>query len=675
MLNLSKSDLLEMYRLMLLTRRFEEKTVELWHQGKIVVSVHSGIGHEAIGVGACYGLRPDDIIQPYYRTRAAWFVRGCSVKQMMADVFGNSASSSKGKSHYMHVILPEKNILNFSGVVGDQLPLAAGAALAIKLRKQDRVVVSFFGDGHVNTGDFHEALNFAAIWDLPVVYICENNEWAMTTHISESTAVRDISKRAIAYDIPGVTVDGTDVLAVYEVVQDAVSRARNGEGPSLIECKTIRLRPHCEDYRKDDRVLSSKLLEEEIKKLWERDPLKKFENFLKSKGILTDETILEMDRKIMAEIEEAVKYAETTPMPEPHVLFEDVYDEGYKLLEGGQIQISSEMLKIESARNISYRRAIREAIQEEMERDENVFIMGEDVSYGYYVTKNLVDKFGKERVRDTPISESAIVGLAIGAAMMGMRPIVEIMSGDFITCAFDQIVNNAAKMRYAYGGKISVPVVIRFPQGAGGHFGLVHSQSVHPWFMNIPGLKIVYPSTPFDAKGLMKAAIRDNNPVIFCEHRLLYDLKGPVPEKEYIIPIGKADVKREGDDVTVIAAGISVQKALVAAESLKMEKGISVEVIDLRTLLPIDEETILNSVKKTGRVVIVIEECKTGGSSAEVSALIAEKMFKYLKSPIKRVCNPFTPIPFSPRLEEYWMSFTDVDAIKTAICEIVGDKL
>ncbi|MEM2110942.1 MAG: pyruvate dehydrogenase complex E1 component subunit beta [Candidatus Bathyarchaeia archaeon] len=656
MVELTNSDLIEMYKIMLLSRRFDEKLIELWKQRKPIPTPHVCIGHEAVGTGACYKLPNEHIVQPYYRTLTAYYARGISAKQMMLDVFCKQGSSSKGRSLYTHFICPEKNFLNYSGMVGTQLPIAAGVALAIKLRKEKRVVLSFFGDGHVSSGDFHEALNMASIWKLPVIFICENNEVSAATTFDKHSAVKDVAQRAAAYAIPSVIVDGTDVLKVHEVIQESVKKVLNGAGPILIECKVVRLRPHGEIFAEDTRP------PEVIKKLWERDPITKFEKFLKERGVVTDEVLKEIDKKILSEIEEAVEYAEKSPNLPKETLFEDVY--------GEEIKIATKIPDITPQTRIAkFRRALREAIVSAMRKNKNIFVMGLDVTYGYFV-KNLAKEFGEERVIDTPISESGFVGVAVGAAMMGMRPIVEIQSADFVLRAVDQLVNGAAKWRYAYGGKISVPVVIRFPQGAGGHFGLVHEQSVHPLFTNVPGLKIVFPSTPFDAKGLMAAAIEDNDPVIFLEPKLMYDVEGPVPEEEYFIPLGKADVKKEGDDVTVVAYGPQVYKALNAAETLKKE-GISVEVIDPRTLIPLDEEAILKSVRKTGRVVVTIEECKTSGFAAELSALVAEKAFEHLKAPIKRVCNPFTPIPNAINLEEYWLSFTSEKSIEEAVRGIV----
>jgi pyruvate dehydrogenase E1 component beta subunit len=315
--------------------------------------------------------------------------------------------------------------------------------------------------------------------------------------------------------------------------------------------------------------------------------------------------------------------------------------------------------------------AIREGIAEEMRRDETVFVMGEDVAFGIFgVTRGLYEEFGEERVRDTPISESAIVGLAVGAALMGMRPIAEIMFADFIPLAFDQITNSASKMRYVHGGRASVPLVVRIPQGAGRHSGPWHSQSLEAMLLNIPGIKVVMPSTPFDAKGLIKTSIRDNDPVVYLEHKLLYGISGFVPEEEYLIPFGKADIKREGSDVTLIATQITVHKALLAAEKLQKE-GISVEVVDPRTLVPLDKHTIVESAKKTGRVVIVHEACKTGGVGAELMAVVVEGAFNYLDAPIKRLGAPFTPVPFSPPLEDFWLSFSSENAIIKAVKEII----
>jgi len=644
---LNNAQLLEIYRYMLLARLFDEKVIEQWNEGRIVELPHSHIGQEAIGVGACYGLRQSDYILPSLRTRPALFVRGVSPKELMAGMFGKSTGPARAKVSTHHMGDNERGIIGTTGVIGGHLTVAAGVALACKLRRKDSVVLCFFGDGASNRGDFHESLNFAAVKKLPVIYIIENNQYAMWTPLSRSVAIKNLAARASAYGMPGVVVDGNDVLAVHEAVQEAVKRAREGEGPTLIECKTYRLRPHSE------KKLPERRSEEEIKEWMKRDPLERFKKRLLEKEIPVEE-LNKIVEEVREEIEDAVRFAEESPFPEPNEALMDVYGSEEPLREPEQRKEWKELTMGE---------ALNEALREEMEKDENVIIMGEDIGIDaigpigglWPPTRGLCMEF-PERVIGTPISEALLVGAAVGAALVGMRPVVEIMFADFLTLAMDQIVNYAAKMRYNYGGKASVPIVIRAPFGVrlGSGSGLHHSQSPEAWFLNVPGIKIVMPSTPYDAKGLLKASIRDEDPVIFFEHKMLYGMKGYVPKDEYVIPLGKADVKREGNDATIVATGLMVHYSLSAADKLQ-KKGIDVEVIDPRTLLPLDKDTILHSVKKTGRLAIVHEAPITGGFGGEIAAIIAEEALYYLDAPIVRVGAPFTPVPFSPPLEKTYL--------------------
>jgi len=663
-MELTNDELIEIYRYMLLARLFDERVIERcrMHDGGVIELPHSHIGQEAIGVGACYKLRRGDYILPSLRTRPALLMR-IPAKEQMAGIFGKATGPARAKVTTHHIGDNERGIIGTTGVVGGHLCTATGVALACKLRKTDSVVLCFLGDGASNRGDFHEALNFASVKKLPVIFIVENNQYAMWTPISSHMAIENVADRAKSYGIPGVIVDGNDVLAVHRAVQEAIKRARSGNGPTLIECKTYRIRDHAELPYPERRP------KEEIEEWKKKDPIKCFKEWLLEKGVLTEEMAKKIEKEIEAELDEAVKFAEESPFPEPEETLRDVYEEAVTE------HVEEEPKHEASLKEITFGEALNEALREEMRRDENVFIMGEDLgpdavggTYGgiWPPTRGLCDEF-PERVIGTPISESVIVGAAVGAALLGMRPVVEIMFADFLTIAMDQIVNVAAKMRYNYGGKASVPLVIRAPFGAGTSMGLHHSQSPEAWFLNVPGLKIVMPSTPYDAKGLLKSSIRDNDPVIFFEQKTMYELKGKVPTGEYTIPIGKADIKREGRDVTIVATGLMIHKAISAAERLEKE-GISAEIVDPRTLLPLDEDTIIRSVKKTGRVVIVHEAPVTGGFGAEIAAVIAEKAIGYLDAPIIRVGAPFTPVPFSPPLEKFYMP--DEEKIISAVLKI-----
>src|SRR2546422_583201 len=549
-MTISGEQLEGLYTTMVKIRRFDEKTVELFHAGLVKGTAHSYVGEEAVAAGACATLREGDYIVGTHRGHGHCIAKGARVDRMMAELMGRQDGYCRGLGGSMHIAALDLNILGCNGIVAAGVPIGTGAALASKLRKTDNVVIAFFGDGGANQGVVHEALNLAAVWALPIIFLCENNQYALSTASSRTTAGESIAARAAAYAIPGVRVDGNDALAVYEAVGAAVARARRGEGPTLLEAVTYRWGGH----------------------------------------------------------------SMRANLPE-------------------------------------YR--TKEEEREWMERDERVFVMGEDVGLigGIFgVTRGLRERFGEDRVRDTPISEATFVGAGVGAAIAGLRPVVEIQIFDFVALTMDQLVNQAAKFRFMLGGRPTVPLVIRGPQGGGIRLAAQHSQSLEAWFAHVPGLVVVAPATPYDAKGLLVSAIRDDNPVIFLEHKALYATKGAVPAEPYAIPLGKADVKRAGGDVTLVATQAMVSRALAAAADLEKE-GVSVEVIDPRTLVPLDEATILASVAKTGRLVIVHEAVKRGGWGAELAALVAERVLDVLDAPIVRVAARNVPMPYNDSLE------------------------
>ncbi|HUW08208.1 MAG TPA: dehydrogenase E1 component subunit alpha/beta, partial [Anaerolineae bacterium] len=571
--------------------------------------------------------------------------------KMMAELCGRATGYCRGRGGSMHIADVEKGNLGATGIVGGNIPVATGAGLAQKMQGSDRVVICFFGDGASNTGNFHESLNMAGLWDLPVVYIIENNLYGMSVPLDKACAQLNLADRSCAYGIPGEVVDGMDVMAVREAVQKAIERARRGEGPSLIEAQAYRWYGHS---RSDPRAYRTK--EEEA--AWKsRDPIPNFAALLVEQGIATQEEIDALEVMVEEEIETATEFALASPTPPVEELERYVYTD-FKWTAADIARERELRQRIRSGgpntRKIEYRQAIQEALREEMTRDPSVFVMGEDIGlYGgaYGATKGLFDEFGEERVRDTPISEATIGGAAVGAAMAGMRPVAEIMYVDFTPLAMDQIANQGAKNRYMFGGKTIVPMVLRTEGGAGRSIAAHHSQSLEALWTHFPGIYVVMPSTPYDAKGLLKAAIRDDNPVMFIEHKMLYGNKGYVPDEDYIIPYGVADVKREGSDVTVITYSRMVHRALEAAEKLAGE-GISVEVIDLRTLKPLDMETISASVHKTGRVVGVTEAYKTGSFISELAMCIQEELFDWLDAPVTRVCAADVPVPMSEPLED-----------------------
>ena len=620
-------------------RAFEDKTAELFQEGVVKGTAHSYKGEEAIAAGVCATLRDDDIIASYHRGHGHCIAKGARIDRMMAELMGRKTGYCQGLGGSMHIADMALNIMGANGIVGAAMPLATGAGLAARLQGSDRIAVAFFGDGASNQGVFHESLNLAAVWKLPVIFVCENNQYALTTSYRNTTAVSQVSNRAAAYEIPGVTVDGNDGVEVYRVLQEAVERARTGEGPTLIEAMTYRhgqhsLRVNLQDPRPED----------ERESWMDRDPIRRMEQRLSDQAAFSAQAFDAVGREVDDEIETAVAYGRESPEPPVQVMLDSVYAPHAAHEEPGP----------DGARALSYPEALNEALAQEMARDERVFLMGEDVgSTGgiFGVSKGLMERYGEERVRDTPISEATFVGCGVGAAIAGMRPVVEIQIFDFVALTMDMLVNQAAKFRFMLGGKPCVPLVVRGPQGGGIRLAAQHSQSLEAWFTHVPGLVVAAPSSPYDAKGLLVAAIRDDNPVVFLEQKLLYlGGTGPVPEELYAIPLGKADVKRAGGDVTVVATSAMVQRALSAATVLERD-GISVEVVDPRTLQPLDEETILASVRKTNRLLIVHEAWVRGGFGAEVAAMVVDKAFDYLDAPIARLGAPHTPMPYNDRLE------------------------
>lgn len=677
---ITKEEAREYLRQMFDIRSFEEKLYELLSRNLIRGASHLSAGQEAVPVGATSALRQQDLIASNHRGHGHCYARGAFLAQseeerqdhinkMMGELCGRTTGYSRGRGGSMHIADVEHGNLGATGIVAGNIPVATGAALTAKLRKEDKIVLCYFGDGAINNGIFHESVNMAALWKLPVIYIIENNQYAMSVAVSKASAVADLAARACAYGIPGIAVDGQDVLAVRAVVQEAVERARRGEGPTLIEAKTYRWYGHS---RSDPRAYRTREEEAEWKN---RDPILVFSRKMIDAGVLTQEEIDAIEAQARAAIDRAAEFALNAPMPP--ATEKELYDGLYAPSHTGPREVKREaelrerIRQNSNIRQIAYNQAIAEAISEEMKRDPNVYIMGEDIGiYGgaYGATKGLLEMFGPERVRETPISEAGIAGLGVGSAMTGMRPIVEIMYIDFTLLAADQIANQGAKNRYMFGGKTTVPLVIRTEGGAGRGIAAQHSQSLEAIWAHFPGIYVVMPSTPYDVKGLLKAAIRDDNPIMFIEHKMLYGTKGPVPEEDYVIPLGVADVKREGSDVTVITYSRQVLNALAAADKLA-DEGISVEVIDLRTIKPLDMETIKASVEKTGRVVVVYEGYKTCGFGAELVARINDEVFDALDAPVVRVAAADVPVPMAETLES--LAIPDEQDIIAAIHEVL----
>jgi 2-oxoisovalerate dehydrogenase E1 component len=637
-MKLNGQQLQSLYTTMVKIRRFDEKTTELFNAGLVKGTAHSYVGEEAVAAGACATLRAGDYIVGTHRGHGHCIAKGARVDLMMAELMGREDGYCRGLGGSMHIAALDQNILGCNGIVAAGVPIGTGAALAEKIRKTDHVVIAFFGDGGANQGVVHEAMNLASVWQLPIVFLCENNHYALSTASRRTTAGPSIAARAAGYDIPGVRVDGNDVLAVYEAVGAAVARARKGEGPSLVEAVTYRwgghsMRANLPDYR----------TKAEEREWMARDPIARLRERLLEKKTATPMRLKELEESVEVELDRAVEFAKASPEPSVELMEASVYAPHVEVSEPAPA----------GGREITMAEALNEALHAEMARDGRVFVMGEDVGLigGIFgVTRGLRETFGEDRVRDTPISEATFLGAGVGAAIAGLRPVVEIQIFDFVAMTMDQIVNQAAKFRYMLGGRPTVPLVIRGPQGGGIRLAAQHSQSLEAWFVHVPGLVVVAPSTPYDAKGLLAAAIREDNPVIFLEHKALYAVKGAVPAEPYALPLGRADVKRAGADVTVVATQAMVARALAAAAELEKD-GIGVEVIDPRTLVPLDEATILASVAKTGRLVIAHEAVKRGGWGAELAALVSEKAIDALDAPIVRVAARNVPMPYNDSLE------------------------
>lgn len=636
---LSGDQLLAVFRCMLRIRLFDEMAIDLFNQGVVKGTAHSYIGQEAIAASVCANLNEDDYIASYHRGHGHCIAKGADVNLMMAELMGKSTGYCAGLGGSMHIADLSLGIIGANGIVGAGIPLSSGAALASQLRKRGQVAVAFFGDGAINQGVFHETMNLAAVWKLPLVFVCENNQYALSTPMQKTTAGPSIVARADAYGMPGVQVDGNDAEEVFYVAREAIARAREQQGPSLIEAHTYRwgqhsMRVNLPELRPEDEIVAWK----------QRDPVGRAETILVTRGIATPETISRIRAEVTAEIDAAVAFGHESPAPTQEFALGAVYAPRVPCVEPHD----------EGERKLSFVDAVNEALQQEMEKDASVILLGEDIGECggiFQATKGLMDRFGEDRVRDTPISEATFVGCGVGAALAGFRPVVEIQIFDFVAMTMDLIVNQAAKLRFMLGGKATVPLVIRGPQGGGIRMAAQHSQSLEAWFTHVPGLVVVGPSTPYDAKGLLISAIRDNNPVIFLENKLLYTAApAPVPTHSYAIPIGVGKIRRAGTDVTVVATMSMVARALAAARKLANE-GISVEVIDPRTLYPLDEGMILESVRKTHKMVVVHEACTQFGFGAEIASLVQEEAFDWLDAPIVRAGAPKMPMPYNDELE------------------------
>lgn len=641
---LRPAELLALYRQMRLIRLCEEKLVKSHQRGLVHGACHAYIGQEAVAVGVCMNLHLNDVVFSTHRGHGHALAKGLEPHQLIAELYGRQTGCSRGRGGSMHLFAPEIGLLGTSGIVGPCILQAAGAGYSFKLLKTDQVAVAFFGDGAVNNGAFHEGVNFASVWKLPVVFVCENNQYATEVAFADATGNPSVAARGAAYGLPGVEVDGNDVLAVAEATRNAVRRARADEGPTLIECQTYRTRPHAEgmgDYTYRTR--------EEVEHWRTRCPIARFKQVLLETQQASATELEALDRELAAQVEEAHQFAESSPWPTVESATQNVYAEQ---------AVASPALRpptatLPPARELTFMKATHEALTEEMAKNPKIFVLGEGIGKrggNFATTAGLFDLYGPERLRDTPICERGFTGLACGAAMSGTRPVVDFMFADFVLDGASEIINQIAKMQYMSSGRLKMPVLLRGCIGIGHSVGTHHSGSYYSMYAQFPGLRVVVPSTPRDAKGLLKTALTGDDPVLFLEHRELLSLKGLVPEGEFSIDFGQASVVRKGSDVTVVALALMVHKTQQACERLAKD-GLSVEVIDPRTVAPLDMDTILASVAKTGRLLIVDESFAPCGIGAEIAARMADCGFDKLDAPIRRLNGAHTPTPYSPPLE------------------------
>jgi 2-oxoisovalerate dehydrogenase E1 component len=645
---------------MQLIRQTEEQLARCHQRGLVHGACHTYVGQEAVATGVCAHLRPEDVVFSTHRGHGHALAKGLPPVGLIAELFGRESGCSRGRGGSMHLFAPEIGLMGTSGIVGPCILQAAGAGYSFKLLKTDKVAVAFFGDGAVNNGAFHEGLNMAGIWRLPVLFVCENNQFATEVPFRYSAGNPGVALRGAAYGIPGIEVDGNDVAAVAAAAEGAVQRARSGGGPTLIECKTYRTRPHAEgmgDYTYRTR--------EEVAEWRERCPIKRLRAALMTQGSATEAELNSIDAEVQAEVAVAVQAAEQAPVPDGATATRHVYCEEAapaSIREVGR-----------GDRQISFAAATVEALDAEMARQPGIFVLGEGIGVrggNFGTTTGLFAKYGAERLCDTPICERGFVGLGCGAAMTGTRPVIDFMFIDFINDAFGELINQIAKMQYMSSGRLRMPVLLRGCVGIGHSAATHHSGSYHSIFSHIPGLRVVMPSTPFDAKGLMTRALRCHDPVLFLEHRELMAGKGTVPAVPYEIEFGKASVARAGSDATVVAFALMAHRTLAAAEQL-MKEGISVEVIDPRTVSPLDTDTILASVAKTGRLLIVDEAFAPCSLGSEIAARVADAGFDDLDAPIRRLNGAFAPTPYSPSLEKAVVP--DAAAIAQAVRDLIAE--
>ena len=638
---LTDEDLLRLYRGILLPRMIEDKMLKLLRQGK-VSKWFSGIGQEAIAVGATLALQPKELIFPLHRNLGVFTNRDIPLHRLFSQWQGKMNGFTKGRDRSFHFGTLDYGIVGMISHLGPQLALACGAALAYKLDGRQMVSVAYSGEGGTSEGDFHEALNIAAVWSLPVIFIIENNGYGLSTPSADQFKCKHLADKAKGYGMEGVTIDGNNIIEVYTTIDKYAKKMRRKPAPVLIECMTFRMRGH-------EEASGVKYVPPELIEAWEKkDPVNNYEQFLLAEGILTSDVVAKLKKENETLIQEHLDI--TAAEPE---LSADLSHELMDLYKPWNQQVITPAAAAKEMRLVD---AITAGLDEAMQKHPKLVLMGQDIGdYGgvFKITDGFVKKFGKERVRNTPLCESGIVGTALGMSLEGYKAMVEMQFADFVTCGFNQIVNNLAKLHYRWGG--TADVVVRMPTGAGTGAGPFHSQSNEAWFYHTPGLKIVYPSTPEDAKGLLLASFEDPNPVIYFEHKAMYrGISGNVPDGYYTTPIGKARQVRTGQEASIITYGMGVHWATRLAD----ENGWDLDIVDLRTLLPVDWEAVSESVQRTNRVLILHEDTLTGGIGGDIAAYIAEHLYEYLDAPVMRVGSLDTPVPFADVLEKQFLPVT-----------------